>query len=556
MTLAEPAPAPAPAADLLVRGTIHPMDGTGRVLTAIAVRDGRFAGVDAAAEALVGPLTEIVEVPAGEAVVPGLGDIHTHLWMAGHAALYELAIDPLWSLDEVVNAVAAFAKDVPAGGWVLGGMWGIGLLAELSTVESLARFDAVTGEVPMLLRDETAHHRLANTAALRLMGIDPVDAREHAPDVVVDPATGAATGMLVESASRWVEETMERTVAHPADEEAATMRKSVELLNGLGITMTQEAATGLPALRGLTALEQAGELGAWVVTSASLNDLIFGFTPIGAELLDEHQAYASEHVRPTFTKIFLDGTPPTFTAFFHDPYPHAHDHGYPEDFRGTTTMDFATLLGWLRELRDRGLGVKIHCTGDASVTMALDAMEALEADGKGVIPLQIAHAQFVLESDYERLARYEAAIDICPQLWFPSPFQEGAVATAAPHRRDSMCCYRDELDAGARIVGGSDWPVSASPDPWPAIHGLVTRANPDGVYPGTYRADQALTVAEALAAFTIECARAMGIDDVAGSIEEGKSADFVVLSQDPFAVEPTALAATRALATYFAGRRR
>jgi predicted amidohydrolase YtcJ len=82
---------------------------------------------------------------------------------------------------------------------------------------------------------------------------------------------------------------------------------------------------------------------------------------------------------------------------------------------------------------------------------------------------------------------------------------------------------------------------------------LVTRADPSGVHPGTLWAEQAVTVQEALEIFTINGAIAMGIDDVAGSLEVGKSADFIVVDQDPYTVEPERLAATRVLETWFAG---
>ncbi len=99
-----------------------------------------------------------------------------------------------------------------------------------------------------------------------------------------------------------------------------------------------------------------------------------------------------------------------------------------------------------------------------------------------------------------------------------------------------------------------DWPVVPSPDPWPGIQGLVTRADPTGTHPGQLWPAQALTLDEALHAYTLGAARAMGVDDVTGSLAAGKSADFVVLDRDPFAVPADQLAGTRAEQTWFAGR--
>ena len=113
----------------------------------------------------------------------------------------------------------------------------------------------------------------------------------------------------------------------------------------------------------------------------------------------------------------------------------------------------------------------------------------------------------------------------------------------------------DLLDAGARLAGGSDWPVMPSPNPWYGIQGLVSRADPTGSFPGRLWQEQGITVAEALHAYTLGGAQAMGTDDVTGSLEVGKSADFVVLDRDPFAVPVDRLGATTTEQTWFAGRK-
>jgi predicted amidohydrolase YtcJ len=94
-----------------------------------------------------------------------------------------------------------------------------------------------------------------------------------------------------------------------------------------------------------------------------------------------------------------------------------------------------------------------------------------------------------------------------------------------------------------------------SPNPWYGIQGLVTRADPTGTFPGELWPEQAITVAEALHAYTLGAARAMGTDDVTGSLEAGKSADFAVLDRDPLTVAPDQLAGTVVEETWFAGRK-
>ncbi len=114
---------------------------------------------------------------------------------------------------------------------------------------------------------------------------------------------------------------------------------------------------------------------------------------------------------------------------------------------------------------------------------------------------------------------------------------------------------RDLVDRGVLVAGGSDWPVSVSPNPWEGIQGLVTRADPLGRAPGTLWPEQALTLDEAFEVFTVNAATAMGLGDVTGSLTPGKSADFVVLDQDPFTVDIERVVHTRAVETWFSGRR-
>ncbi|MCY1550283.1 N-substituted formamide deformylase [compost metagenome] len=117
-----------------------------------------------------------------------------------------------------------------------------------------------------------------------------------------------------------------------------------------------------------------------------------------------------------------------------------------------------------------------------------------------------------------------------------------------------MAPIRSLLDAGALIAGGSDWPVVPDPSPWPAMQGMVTRRDPSGRLDGALAPEQAIGVEDALRAYTLNAAQAIGLGDRAGSIEVGKSADLAVLDRRLFDIEPTELGQTRVLQTWFEGR--
>jgi predicted amidohydrolase YtcJ len=216
-------------------------------------------------------------------------------------------------------------------------------------------------------------------------------------------------------------------------------------------------------------------------------------------------------------------------------------------------MSVEELTDWLLRTAEAGIGAKIHCTGDGSVRHVLNAAQKVREAGF-TTPLHIAHGQFVSEADIPRMAELNVVAEISPTLWFPGVIYEAIKIVLGPERAEKMQPNRSILDAGGTVIGGSDWPVVPLPNPWLGIEGLVTRADPDGVFPGTLWAEQALTVDEAIAVYTTASSTAMGLGAVTGSLEPGKSADFIVLNQNPWEVSPTDLAETHAVETWFAGQ--
>ncbi|GAA2463773.1 amidohydrolase [Agromyces soli] len=485
--------------------------------------------------------------------MPGLVDVHNHHALAGRTDLFELSFSSSGSVEEVLAAVREYAAGLPADAWITGGAWGSNLRTAISNDATRARLDEASGGRPVMLMEDSRHNRWANSRALELAGITADSDPGEGGVIELDPVSGRPTGVLLESAGLPVEEAMARTRRLTAEQHRAASRRGVELLNSYGVTAFQDAAVSLEILEALRALDADGELDAWVVSSLTVNDQIFGYDPVGEGLVWQGEAFRTEHHRPDFVKIFLDGVPPARTGAFLEPYLPDDAHG--DHFLGETTLPPEELWGWLRRTAERGLSAKIHCSGDAAVRLVLDTVARLRAEGFTETRYQVAHGQFVAESDIPRFAELGVSADMSPFIWFPGVIPE-AIATVLPaERAGRMQPNRALLDAGALIAGGSDWPVSESPNAWEGIHGLVTRADPAGVFPGTLWAEQAITLDEAMAAFTINAAEAMGLGGETGSLVAGKSADFVVLDRDPFARPAEELVRTTVAETWFAGRR-
>jgi predicted amidohydrolase YtcJ len=536
---------------LLINGVIDTLHQEHPRVTSLAVKAGKVHSFGLAAEAAAGPGTTTIDLE-GAYVMPGLLDVHNHHMVAGQMDLFELNEAPTKSLDELLIAVSEYAERLAPDQWIVGGSWGSGLLSELNSSNALARFDAATGGRPALLKDDSKHNRWANSRALELAGID-----EDTPDPeggqIMRDASGRATGVLIEAGGVLVEQTVARLQPLSTQDLARAAARGIEILHSYGITGFQDAAASLQLLQALKALDDSGGLLAWVVTSMQANDFIFGTTPLGEGIIAHREELRSEHHRPDFIKIFLDGVPPAGTAAFIEPY--LSGIGFPECHCGGTTMPGAELEHWLMSTAERGISAKIHCTGDASVRLVLDTVAKVRAAGYKEPKYHIAHGQFVQEQDIPRFAELDVTADISPSLWFPGVIPEAIAAVLPAERASKMQPNRSLLDAGARIAGGSDWPVSVSPNAWEGIYGLVTRKDPTGQFPGTLWPEQAISLAEAIKIYTTNSAQAMGLDDVTGSLAPGKSADFIVLSGNPYeiGIEEIPLITTRQ--TWFAGRK-
>lgn len=527
-------------------GQIETLDpAVGRV-GALAVEDGRVVAHGERAEAMKGG-AEVVDL--GPFAMPGLIDVHNHHAVAGQIDLFEFQTAPTASLDEILAALGRYVEGSGESGWIIGGSWGSGLHEQLQAPGVRERFDEVTAGRPLMLRDDSKHNRFANSEALRRAGIDA--STPNPPGGEILRTAGEPNGVLLEAGGLMVERAFQREEPRWAERLTESSERAIGMLHSYGITAFQDAAASAQLMRALKHLDDEGRLHAWVVTSMLANDFIFGVQPLGEAIIAEREGTASRHHRPDFIKIFLDGVPPSRTGAFLEPYlPDPCGH----TTRGEPSMTQEELTEWMRTTARRGIGAKIHCTGDASVHMVLDAAEALCAEGHRGARWQIAHGQFVAAGDVPRFARTGVVADISPALWFPGVIPE-AIATVLPaERATKMQPNRSLLDAGATIAGGSDWPVSTTPEVFSAVYGLVTRRDPSGAFPGTLWPEQAITRDEALRAYTVAAARAIGVDDVAGDLGPGKSADLISLPVDPWSADLERLTDLPVDSTWFAGR--
>jgi predicted amidohydrolase YtcJ len=497
---------------ILLAHRVRTQDPAEPLTDAVAWSAGRIVAVGPRERvlALRGAATRVIDVPWATAL-PGFHDAHLHLTQHG-LELDQVPLQDAATMAEGLERVAAAAAREPEGSWILGA----GFALQRWGVTGLDRrdLDRVAPRHPVLLRSQDHHSAWASTRALDLAGVD-ARTPDPAAGTVVRDADGVPTGLLLEAA----EDLVRRAVPEP---DAAALARALDAggrhLAAFGITTVHHMAAEPPAYWRAIASRASGNDGGppfplrvWAtIPHADLEHAL----AIGL---------AGGHGGDRFTvggaKFFADGALGSRTAWMLEPY--------GEGGVGIA-VDGPELLRERFELAARaGFAPVTHAIGDAANRAVIGALEATAASWRaaGLRP-RIEHVQHLHRDDVGRLARLGAVVSVQPiHLTFDAP----SVRALFPQHVDRAYRLRDLLDAGAPLAFGSDTPV-ASPDVVAGLRAAVARRGVDGEPLG---ADQALTVAEALHAYTVGAAHAIGREGRSGVLRVGADADVVLLSHDP-----------------------
>jgi predicted amidohydrolase YtcJ len=258
------------------------------------------------------------------------------------------------------------------------------------------------------------------------------------------------------------------------------------------------------------------------------------------------KGYARDMLNISAVKLYADGALGSRGAAMLRPY--SDD---PEN-RGLTFYSADELTGLAHKANYMGFQVGIHAIGDLGNRMALDAFEAIQGNKPSSLRNRIEHAQIIALEDIPRFA--ELGVIAAVQATHATSDMNMAEDRIGPQRIKGGYAWRRLLDAGAILANGSDFPVEL-PNPWHGLYASVTRQSRDGLPEGGWYADQALTRAEALHSFTLANAYAAHQEDVVGSLEPGKWADFIVIDRNYFDVPESEIDDIQVLETWIAGKK-
>jgi predicted amidohydrolase YtcJ len=374
---------------------------------------------------------------------------------------------------------------------------------------------------------------------MKLAGVDK-NTKDVPGGVIVRDSEGNPTGIFKDAAQGLIE----RVIPEPSQQEILdAIRAAQNYANAQGVTSVQDMTVDPATLRVYQKMMHEGQLRVRI----SVHELLTrwqlqGNAGIAAD-------FGNEYLHIGGVKGFADGSLGSTTALLFAPYLDAPNTS------GITSAELSNPEQMWHNMENAdaaGLQIATHAIGDKANDIILGFYERLEREhGPRDRRLRIEHAQHLTAADIPRFGRDHVIASMQPY----HAIDDGrwAEKRIGPERAKTSYAFRSLLDSGATLAFGSDWPV-APMSPIMGIYGAATRRTLDGKHPDGWVPEQKITVAEAVRAYTMGAAYASFEETIKGSIEPGKLADFVVLSDDIFAIDPAKIADTKAVMTMFDGR--
>jgi predicted amidohydrolase YtcJ len=507
--------AQAPATLILHTGKVVTLNPRNEIVEAIAVRDGRILAVGRSADILRlrDSQTEVVDL-GGRTVIPGLVESHSHPTSYG-MHIFQPDLSKPTTLAGIVQLVEARVKQSQRGEWITNSrIWNETKLAEKRNPTRLD-LDPVSPDNPVFLT--RGHLGVANSAALKAVGVDRDTPDPPGGTFERDPQTGELTGRLYERAQDVMREALP-PVTH--EQLMSAQRQSYAELAAAGVTSVRSAADSPAGMRAYIELHKRGEIPLRTSVAIRMNpnqpvaelEKTLSESPVTSGLGDDMLSVWG-------IKMTADGG--SDLAYLRKEYVNR------PGFRGQPGGTRENFVAAARLCNRYGWRLGIHALGDAAIDLVLDAYEAADADSS------IVGKRWSIEHGYmlhpEHLVRIKRlGVMLHPQTWHLYNLRRNFLENYGRGYADMSHPYRKLLDAGIVIAGGTDWPLEPN-DQFFYMWVAITRKTIDGEVVGP---DQKLTREEALRFHTLWAAYSTFDEDVKGSLEPGKFADFVVLSAD------------------------
>ena len=528
-----------PSATLIVtNAVVYTVDKKQSKAEAVAVIGDRIVAVGSQSDIDLwrGPQTKVIDA-GRKLLLPGFNDAHVH-FIQGGAQLDQVQLTDAATPEEFAKRIAAQVKKTPKTEWIVGGRWDETKWPNQG-LPTKALVDPVTGDTPIFVERYDGHEALANSAAMKLAGID-AKTPDVAGGVIVRDASGNPTGVFKDAAMPLIFKAIP-PMTHEQRLRAA--RSAMKHAASLGVTSVQHMNPEFADVAAYSELAEKDELITRIYAA-----------PMETEWRDQakvgiRHAWGSSYLRLGAVKGYADGSLGSRTAYMFDPF--TDDPGN----RGLLSDEMhppSAMRDRLTQADAAGLQIRVHAIGDRAISMMLDLFADIEKEhGYHDQRFAIEHAQHMAQKDFERFAKLHVIASMQPYHAIDDGrWAEGRLG----HERTRYSyAWRSFLDHGVALAFGTDWPV-APLDPLLGLYAAVTRATLDGKNPGGWFPEEKITLPEAIEAYTLGAAFAEFQEHEKGSITPGKLADMVILNDNIFELKPEAIRNVKVKTTILGGK--
>lgn len=526
---------------IYINGYIYTENENAMEAEAFAVKDGTFIYVGDAdsetLESLKGDYTKIIDLE-GKMVTPNLIDAHTH---PATVAATRWCIDiSAETPEEYVEIIGEYCKQhsVEESPYILFKSYPSDMFGNVGPTKQL--LDSVTDR-PVLITDFNDHSAWVNTKWLETYGAYEMDPDDERLTGFIRTDDGDFQGWIKEITwSENMDAFYERLGWRPPiDCDTELMSWVTDDLKSWGVTGAFDAyLESEQHIESIHQMDVEGKLNMYYDMSVKMSRY---------EDLDEtietikrlNEKYATDHVKMDTIKIFYDGTNELGNSALVD--------GTIQDptYHGYLIMDYEQTKDTLRKANANGIDVHFHLVGDLAFRLICDAVEEISnEDGPLDIQVEMCHCEYINPADRLRPAELGIIVNWTPQ-WSGGYFGEAAREYLGDERFDDMYQFNPTIDSGAIVTFGSDiysWSEEYRANPYFGMQTAMTRVDID--FPlesnnGVRLPESAkLSLEDLLKGYTINAAKQLRIDDVTGSIEVGKRANFNIYSENLFEIDP------------------
>jgi len=519
-----------------INGKIYTVNDKLPIAEAVLIEANKivFVGSNNDMLKLIDAATNVIDLK-GKLMLPGFIDNHVHFITGG---FYLLGIDlrPANSTKEFKQILKNYSEK-NLGKWITGGYWDHEKW-EVKNLPTKEMIDEVVSAQPVFVDRLDGHMGVANSYALKLAGITKDTESPDGGLIIKDPKTGEPTGVLKDNAMYLVT----KFIPDPtADENYQALLAALNEAKGLGITSVQDI-TYSDALTAFEKAKREGKLTCRIFTRwpiADYESLVKKNIKVG---------YGDDLIRMGSLKAFADGSLGSSTAWFFDKYNQdTTTYGLPMDIITDGSME-----RWCVDADKNHLQLSVHAIGDRANSWMLDLFEEITKENPNWDRrFRIEHAQHVRFQDIPRFAELGVIASVQPYHCIDDGVW--AEKRIGPDRIKYTYPFKSFLDAGVKMCFGTDWYV-APLNPLLGIYAAVTRRTLDDKNPNGWIPEQKISIEDAIKCYTINSAYASFEENVKGSIEVGKFADLIVLSEDILTIDPVKIKNAIVEMTVFDGK--